>query len=181
MLVQLNNTAHHATIILKMAMPIRVREYDIRSAVRAMLIGAVEEMANIRLNLQCVEVVPAHYIDPGARWIFASVQPCQSDVISCQTVEAAVAIAQIEIVWIRLSPGLIPTALDSVEALRLRHIQRAQYKRIHYTENHGVCANSQCQRENRNHCESGRLAQNTKAEAHILYKSLDEIAAERFA
>ena len=50
MLVQLNHTAHHAAIVLKMAVPICVAEHDIRSAVRAMLIGGVEETAKIRLN-----------------------------------------------------------------------------------------------------------------------------------
>ena len=50
MLVQLNNAAHHAAIILKMAVPIRVGEHDIWSAVGAMLIGSVEETAKIRLN-----------------------------------------------------------------------------------------------------------------------------------
>src|ERR1700730_8097459 len=50
MLVHLNPTAHHATIILEMGVPIRVGEHDIRSAVRAMLIGGVKEMAKIRLK-----------------------------------------------------------------------------------------------------------------------------------
>src|ERR1017187_6324030 len=50
MLVQPDSTAHHATIIRKMVVPIRVCEHYIRSAVGAMLIGAVEETAKIRLN-----------------------------------------------------------------------------------------------------------------------------------
>jgi hypothetical protein len=50
MLVKLSDTAHRATIIVKMAVPICVTEHDIRSAVRAMLIGGVEETAEIRLN-----------------------------------------------------------------------------------------------------------------------------------
>ena len=66
MLVQLDHAAHHAAIILKMAVPIRVHEHDIRSAVGAVLIGGVEETAKIRLNAQHVEVVSAHFISPGA-------------------------------------------------------------------------------------------------------------------
>src|ERR1700675_2405925 len=50
MLVQLNRTAHHAAIILKMAMPKHVGEHDIRSAVWTLLIGAMEETAKIRVN-----------------------------------------------------------------------------------------------------------------------------------
>ena len=49
-LIHLNNTAHHARIIVKMAVPIRVSEHDVRSAVRAMLIGGVEQTAKIRLK-----------------------------------------------------------------------------------------------------------------------------------
>src|ERR1700680_1542724 len=50
MLIDPNDAAHHATIVLKMGVPIWVGEHDIRSAVLAMLIGGVEEMAKIRLN-----------------------------------------------------------------------------------------------------------------------------------
>ena len=75
MLVQLNHAAHHAAIVLKMAVPICVAEHDIRSAVRAVLIRAVKETAKIRLNAQRVEVVPAHLIEPGRGRIVAGVQP----------------------------------------------------------------------------------------------------------
>jgi hypothetical protein len=76
---------------------------------------------------------------------------------------------------------MIAAALDSVEAFRMRHIQRAQYRRIQDTKNYGVCANRQSQRQNGDDRESGRLAQNSKAEAQILYQNFDKIAAERFA
>src|ERR1039457_1401366 len=51
MLIQPNRAAHHASIILETAVPIGVGEHDIRGAVRATLIGAVEDAAKIRLNL----------------------------------------------------------------------------------------------------------------------------------
>ena len=50
MLVHLNDTPHHATIVLKVGVPKRVTEHDIRSAVRAMLIRGIEEMAKIWLK-----------------------------------------------------------------------------------------------------------------------------------
>ena len=50
MLIHLNNAAHHARIIVKMGVPIRVGEHDVWSAVRAMLIGGVEQTAKIRLK-----------------------------------------------------------------------------------------------------------------------------------
>ncbi len=185
MLVQVNNTAHRATIVLKATMPICVFEHDIRSAVRALLIGAVEEAAHIRLNAQRVEVVPAHFKAPDLGWIFARVfpdiEPYRNGAKRCQTVKAAVAIAQVDIVGVRLPKGFIAPALNCVEALRLRHTQRAQDQRIQYAKNNGVRAYRQRQRQNGDDCESGRLAQHPKTEAHILYQSLDKIAAERFS
>src|ERR1019366_5073943 len=102
MLVHLNDTAHHATIVLKMAVPVRVGEHDIGSAVRAMLVEAVEEAAEIRLNAQRVEVVSGHFIAPDLGRAFARIQPYRGGVKSCQTVKAARAIAQVQIVGIRL-------------------------------------------------------------------------------
>jgi hypothetical protein len=179
MLVQLNHTAHYATIILEMGVPKRVSEHDIRSAVWAMLIGGVKELAKIGLQAQCVEVVPASFLDPVAGCIFARIQPGQSDVISHQTFKAAVAVPQIEIVGIRLRHALV-RAPESVEALRVGHIQRAQQERIHNAEHHRVRSYRQRQRQNRGYGEAGRLAQPAQAEAHILYNRLDEIAAQSF-
>src|SRR6202030_4862129 len=96
MLVQLDRAADHAAIILKMAVPIRVGKHDIRSAVWAALVGCVNETAKIRLNAQCVEVIPGHFEEPCAGWIVAGIEAYRSDVISRQILKAAVAIAQIE-------------------------------------------------------------------------------------
>src|ERR1700740_3333388 len=49
-LVQLDRAANHVTISVKMAVPMGVAGDDIRSAVRTMIIGAVKEPAEIRLN-----------------------------------------------------------------------------------------------------------------------------------
>ena len=126
MLVQLNDTAHHATIILKMGVPIRVGEHDIRSAVRAMLIRGVEETAKIRLNAQYVEIVSADVIEPSAGRIVARVERRRPDGESCESIKAAVAVAQVEIVRVRFEGRLIACALDFVEALRFGNVQRAQ-------------------------------------------------------
>ena len=50
MLVHLNNAAHYAVIVVKMAVPICVAENKVRSAIRATIIGVVKESAKIRLN-----------------------------------------------------------------------------------------------------------------------------------
>src|SRR5215470_15710396 len=50
MLVELNDLVHHRAITLKMVLPVPVAEHDVRSAVRSLLIGGVEETAKKGLN-----------------------------------------------------------------------------------------------------------------------------------
>src|SRR5947208_16939950 len=50
MFIELNNAAHYATVVLKMGVPISVGEDEIWSAVWAMLIGCVEQPAEVGLN-----------------------------------------------------------------------------------------------------------------------------------
>src|SRR5260221_171767 len=59
MLVHLSNAADDAAVILKMSMPIVVAKNDVRSAVGAMLIGGMEETAEVRVNAQHIEVASA--------------------------------------------------------------------------------------------------------------------------
>ena len=73
--VQLNDPAHHARIALKMALPIGIAEHDVGSAVGTVLIGAMEEAAQIRLNSQHVEVVSAGLTEPGRCRSFAVSRP----------------------------------------------------------------------------------------------------------
>src|SRR5579863_5504623 len=93
MAVEPNNAAHHAAIVLKMAVPICVREHDIGRAVWAMLIGIVEKSAKVRLDAQYVEVVSADLVFPNIGWIFARIQPCLRDGPRSYIVEAAIALA----------------------------------------------------------------------------------------
>src|SRR5216684_9207339 len=48
--VELENTAHHAEVTLKLAVPISVGEHNIGSTVRAMLVGCMDDPAKVRLN-----------------------------------------------------------------------------------------------------------------------------------
>jgi hypothetical protein len=48
MLVELHYTAHHAMIVMEVAVPIRIPEHDIGSAVGTVLIGAMKEAAEGR-------------------------------------------------------------------------------------------------------------------------------------
>src|SRR5258708_18362383 len=98
--VEPNNASQHGAFVLKMVASICVGEHDIRSAVWAMLIGSVEESPKVRLNAQYVEVVSAGFVFPYIGWIFARVQPCLRDGPSSHIVEAAIALAKIEIIGI---------------------------------------------------------------------------------
>ena len=167
MLVHLDDAAHHAAIVLKMTVPIGVGQHQVRCAVRAMLVGDVEEAAEIWLNLHRIEVVPSHLVAPDLGWILARVERHLGEDIGRQTVEAAVAIAQIEIVGIRGSLFLVAAALDRVEALRIRHIQRAQDQRIQYAKHHGICADRERQGQDGGNRESGRAAEIAHRNAHI--------------
>src|ERR1700752_2985188 len=129
-LVHFRRAAHNASVVLKMTVPIRIAEHDVRSAAHPMLIGRVEEASEIRLKLQYVEVIPAHFIKPRTRRILACVQPHPGHLIHGQAVEAAVAIPEIHIVRIRQRTPVPSAKLQSVEALRLRHIEWAEQKGI---------------------------------------------------
>src|SRR6516165_5059888 len=125
MAVEPNNAAHHVAIILKMAVPKCVGEHDKGRAVWAVLIGSVEETAKVRVNAQSVEVVSAGFVFPDIGWIFARVQPGLRDGPGSYIVEAAIALAKIEIIGIGVGPDLAPM-LDDEKALCLGHIQRSQ-------------------------------------------------------
>src|SRR5450631_600317 len=71
-------------------------------------------------------------------------------------------------------------ALDCVQALRLRHIQRAQDKRVQYPKNHGVRTDCQRERHNGDEGESWRLAQFAKAETQVVDQNLKEVTSSRF-
>jgi hypothetical protein len=76
--------------------------------------------------------------------------------------------------------GLVAPALDSVETLCLRHIQRAQDESVQYTENHGVCANGHGQGHNGNSGKAGRFAQHAEREAQVLPERFDERSTRCF-
>src|SRR6266849_7025315 len=99
---------------------------------------------------------------------FARVERYLSNAKTCQAIKAVVAVAQVEIVGIRLARVLIGRALDCIKALRLRHIQRAQDQPVQNTKNHRICADGHGQRQNGGNGKSWRLAQLPQRVAKIL-------------
>src|SRR6476661_5378690 len=180
MLVYLHDSSQHAAIILKMDVPVSVAENDIRSAVRPMLIRAVKKASKVRLDSQHVKVVPAGFHHPYARRIFTCVYPGLSQTVSGQAIKAAIAIAKVYIVGIRLPRRKITLALDVVEAIRLGHIQRAEYKRVQNCKHNGIRTDTQCHGQHGSNRKAGRLAQKAKAVAHVLKKPFTELAADGF-
>ena len=100
MFIQQHHTAYCAAIVLKTRMPIIVSQNDIGSAIGPVFIARMKEMAEIRVKAQSVEVVSAGFLNPDAGWIVPCIQHRRSEVIRHQPIEAAVAVAQIEIVGI---------------------------------------------------------------------------------
>ena len=74
MFVEPDHASHHSGIVLKVGVPVRVAEHQVRRAVRTVLVGGVKEAAQIRLNVQRVEVVSGDEIEPHARRIVAGVE-----------------------------------------------------------------------------------------------------------
>src|ERR1700744_1723693 len=100
-------------------MPICVAEHDIRRAVRSMLVSRMKETPKIRLQTQRIEIVSARFDRPYRGWLCARVQPGLRNTVGEQFTEAAIMIAQVDVVRIRLRPIFILRGLDLVEALRL--------------------------------------------------------------
>ena len=119
------------------------------------------------MNAQHVEVIPCRCEAVCGNRILARIESHSQDhVESGQILEAAVAIAQIDVVGIRLPCRVVPV-MSSVEAPGLRHVQRPQDHAIHEAEDHGVCSDCQCQRQNGGDGESRRTAQLPQSYPHI--------------
>jgi hypothetical protein len=152
-LVDLDRLPHNTGIALKMAMPVRVTQHHVGSAVRAVLIGSVKKTPELRLNAHRVEVVAAREVRPRSRWIPAGIHAHGAhDVVRDHALERPIPVAQIHIIGIRLRRVL--QTLNHVEILRIRHIDRPQHQRVQHAEHHRVRANPQRQRQDRRHRKS---------------------------
>ena len=82
-------------------------------------------------------------------------------------IEAAVAILEIYIIWIRQRPPMRSAKLQSVQALRLRHVQRAEQQGVQGAKDHRVGPDGHGQGCNRHKREAGRLAQQAKSVSNV--------------
>src|SRR5579871_6085255 len=107
MFVDLNNAPQHASIIVKVGVPIGITEHHVRSAVRTMLIGRVEETPQIWMNAQSVEVIAGRLKAPGRNRIVAGVQRNLRDAEGNQIVKTAISLAQVQIIGVRMIGGIV--------------------------------------------------------------------------
>ena len=117
--VDLNAPPYHSGVVMEVAMPVGVAEHDVRCAIRTLLIGGVEEAAEMRLHAEEVEVVAARQIGPCGRWMGAGIDADRADDLKeQQAIEAVIPVAQVLVVGIRLRRTL--EALHHVEVLARR-------------------------------------------------------------
>ena len=138
----------------------------------------MEEPAEKGLNLEDVEVVAGGGEAVGDGGIGAGVETDAEDhVEGGESLEAAVAVAQIEVVRIGL-PGGVVAVQGAVEGLAVGHIERAEDEAIHEAEDDGVCADGEGEREDGGEEEAGRLGEDAEAVAKVVEEAFDEVAAE---
>ena len=98
-----------------------------------------------------------------------------------QPIEAPIAIAQVDVVQVRFLHRMFGPMLDSIQAFRLRYIQRPQDQAIQHSKHHGIRTNRDGQGQNRHRREGRGLSQHAKAEAKILHENVEEIAGHLLA
>src|ERR1700722_19608828 len=84
---------HDRAISLKMILPIGIAEHQVRGAVLTMFIRAMEEPAEVRTDIQYIEVIPADQVEPCACRIAIGAESDAGDGVCDDPVEAAGAIA----------------------------------------------------------------------------------------
>src|SRR5436305_5963800 len=176
MFVELEGASNDTAIVLETAVPIGVAEHEIGRAVGATFVGCMKKSPKKWLQLERIEKVSGRRITISLECFLARVQADERKIKGGQILKAAIAVAQIDVVRIRLKAG-VDAVLRSPEALALWHIQRMQDECIHDPENDCVCANGQRQREYRDQGEDGGLAEHPESQAQVLNKNVEEMSA----
>ena len=154
-----------------MALPVRIAQNDIGSAVESVLVRAVKEPAQVRLHVQHVEVIPTRFVEPGVAGRAICVQASLVDLVGRHSVKCLVPVAQIDVVGIRIRGVVFLPYFNLIDALAAGHIQRPQHQRIQEAEHHRVRANAQRQRHHGHQRETGSLAQLAQGESQVLQQN----------
>src|ERR1051325_9963621 len=105
MFVELDCASNNTAIVLEPAVPIGVAEHEIGCAVGAAFVGRVKKSSEIWLHLQHIEIIARRGITIRLKGLLARVQADECEIEGGQIRKAAVAVAKIDVVGIRLKAG----------------------------------------------------------------------------
>jgi hypothetical protein len=180
MLVDAHNPPDDAAVVLEPRVPIPVAQHQIWRTPRSMLVRHCVQAAQVWMYIQNREVIPRSRESSGCFGVVARIDGrAQSKVERRQILKAVVPVAQVQVARIRLKSH-IGAILRPIQALRVRHIQRVEHKRIQNSKHYSVRPNRQCQRHDSCKCESLRLAQNPERKLYVLKERLHEMPADGF-
>ena len=106
MLVELDCASNNTAIVLEACVPIGVAEHEVGRAVRATFVGGVKKSSEKWLQLEHIEVIAGRRITIGLEGLLARVQADEREIKGGQILKAAVAVAKIDVVRIRLKAGV---------------------------------------------------------------------------
>lgn len=102
-LVDLYGAAHDVGVAMEVTAPVRVAEHHVGRAVEAFFIGGMEEAAEIRMHAEHIEVVAGGEVRPCRGGIAAGIDADRTDdFVGDEALEGVVAIAQVEVVGVRV-------------------------------------------------------------------------------
>src|ERR1700722_11656170 len=128
MLVHLDHASDHTRIAHKTAAPKPITQHYIRAAVRAVFVAAMEETAEIGLDAQRIEVVPARFIKPYLSGVAAGSESRLAEVKRQYTVEGPVPVAHIQVIRIRIQRLI--RRFYREKPLRIGHVDGVQHQGI---------------------------------------------------
>ena len=180
--VQANVPANHERIASKFAPPEFRTEHDHGIAPRHLVLFHPKTAPQLRLHAQHMEIVPRNHHSAGDPW---RVGRCGAEAdrlhlgVGDHTVVALGFIAQVQIFAIGkiVETAVMRGAYQRDDPARMRHGVGPEDQGIHHAEGPRNHSNSKGQRNHDESGQAGGAAQAAQAEAEILKKCFDEMAA----
>ena len=177
--VDLYGFAGNRRVRSEAALPTGVAEHDYGMGAHFFIVRRRQRPAENRVHAQHFEVIPCYLVAPDMR-IRAVLADCDGrDSIADQSGERAAAVAEILVVWVGLIRGL--GSIQENQLLRSLDRKGAQNQPIDGAERGGVCANAQCERQDRRGREAGALFQAAECEPEILQQVVHNVPLRNLA
>src|SRR6185369_17709975 len=77
--VDRDGAANDGRVAVEVAVPVCIAEDDVRGAVFTLLVGRMKESAEVRLDIEGIEVVAAGHVRPGDGWVRTDVDADRAD------------------------------------------------------------------------------------------------------